>query len=120
MTENKGWEKLERREVWVVKEDVKEVQTSYKLPTEVKNYATNHEEKNEKTNRPAVVLAEDVLDSLCQGEGLAGAVGPNDEDWGQGNRDGCGDGQDGLFLLGIQTRIQLLVPLPVGIGKMRK
>lgn len=65
-------------------------------------------------NRPAVVLAEDVLDSLCQGEGLAGAVGPNDEDWRQGNSEGCGDGQDGLFLLGIQTGIQLLVPLPEG------
>lgn len=55
-----------------------------------------------------MVLAEDVLDSLGQGEGLAGAVGPDDEDWGQGNRDGCGDGQDGLFLFGIQTGIQLL------------
>ena len=31
---------------------------------------------------PAVVLAEDVFDSLCQGERLAGAVRPNDEDWG--------------------------------------
>lgn len=61
-----------------------------------------------------------MLDSLCQGEGLAGAVGPNDEDWGQGNRDGCGDGQDGFFLLGIQTGIQLLVPLPEGVGRMRK
>lgn len=65
-------------------------------------------------NRPAVVLAEDVLDSLCQGEGLASAVGPNDEYWGQGNRDGCGDGQDGFFLLGIQTGVQLLIPLPEG------
>ena len=55
-----------------------------------------------------------MLDSLCQGEGLAGAVGPNDEDWRQGNSEGCGDGQDGLFLLGIQTGIQLLVPLPEG------
>lgn len=59
-----------------------------------------------------------MLDSLCQSEGLAGAVGPNDENWGQGNSDGCGDGQDGLFLLGIQTGIQLLVPLPEGGGKM--
>lgn len=71
-------------------------------------------EKKKQENKPAVVLAEDVLDSLCQCEGLAGAVGPNDEDWGQGNSEGCGDGQDGLFLLGIQTGIQLLVPLPEG------
>lgn len=68
--------------------------------------------KKQNINRPAVVLAEDVLDSLGQGEGLAGTVGPDDEDWGQGHRDGCGDGQDGLFLLGIQTGIQLLIPLP--------
>lgn len=59
-----------------------------------------------------MVLAEDVLDSLRQSEGLAGAVGPDDEDRRQGNGDGCGDGQDGLFLLSIQARIQLLVPLP--------
>lgn len=64
------------------------------------------------TNTPAVVLAEDVLDSLRQGEGLAGAVGPNNEDRRQKNGDGRGDGQNGFFLLGIQTRIQLLIPLP--------
>lgn len=74
----------------------------------------------ENINRPAVVLAEDVLDSLCQGEGLASAVGPNDEDWGQGNWERCGDSQDSLFLLGIQTGIQLLVPLPEGVGRMEK
>lgn len=67
-----------------------------------------------------MVLAEDVLDSLCQGEGLAGAVGPNNEDWGQGNRDGCGYSQDGLFLLCIQTGIQLLIPLPEGGGRIGK
>ncbi len=87
-----------------------------------KTYKFILKDRNEKTKknkkRPAVVLAEDVLDSLCQGEGLAGAVGTNDEDWGQGNRDGCGDGKDGLFLLGIQTGIQLLVPLPEGRGRM--
>lgn len=59
-----------------------------------------------------MVLAEDVLDSLRQGEGLAGAIGPNDEDRRQKNGDGCGDGQNGFFLLCIQTRIQLLIPLP--------
>lgn len=59
-----------------------------------------------------MLLAEDVLDGLGQGEGLAGAVGPDDEDGRQGDRDGRGDGQDGLLLLGIQTRVQLLVPLP--------
>lgn len=53
-----------------------------------------------------------MLDSLRQSEGLAGAVRPDDKDWRQGNGDGCGDGQDGLFLLSIQPRIQLLVPLP--------
>lgn len=53
-----------------------------------------------------------MLDSLSQGEGLASAVGPNDEDRGQGNGDGCGYSQDGLFLFGIQTGIQLLIPLP--------
>lgn len=61
-----------------------------------------------------MVLAEDVLHSLCQGEGLARAVGPNDEDWGKRNREGCGDSQDGLFLLGIETGVQLLIPLPEG------
>ena len=55
-----------------------------------------------------------MLDSLGQGEGLAGAVGPDDEDGGQLNGAWCGDGQDGLFLLGIQTGVQLLVPLPKG------
>lgn len=34
---------------------------------------------------PAVVLLEDVLDGLCQGEGLARAVGPDDEHRGQGD-----------------------------------
>lgn len=63
-------------------------------------------------NKPAVVLAEDVLDSLRQGEGLAGAIGPNNEDRRQKNGDGCGDSQNGFFLLCIQTRIQLLIPLP--------
>lgn len=67
-----------------------------------------------------MVLAKDVLDCLCQGEGLASAIGPNDEDWGQGNRDGCGDGEDGLFLLGIQAGIQLLIPLPEGRRRMGK
>lgn len=71
-------------------------------------------------NRPAVVLPEDVLDSLCQGEGLASAVGTNDEDWGQGNGDRCGNGQDGFFLLGIQTGIQLLIPLPEDRRRMEK
>lgn len=59
-----------------------------------------------------MVLAEDVLDSLCQGEGLAGAIGPNNEDRRQKNGDGCGDSQNSFFLLCIQTRIQLLIPLP--------
>lgn len=59
-----------------------------------------------------MVLAEDVLDSLCQGEGLAGAIGPNNEDRRQKNGDGCGDSQNGFFLLCIQTRIQLFIPLP--------
>lgn len=65
-----------------------------------------------------MLLAEDVLDRLCQGEGLAGAVGPNDEDGGQGDGDGRGYSQDGLFLLGIQTGIQLLIPLPEGGEEM--
>lgn len=65
-----------------------------------------------------MVLAEDVLYSLCQGEGLAGTIGPNDKNGGQRDRDGCGDGQDGLFLFGIQTRIQLLIPLPEGGKRM--
>jgi len=59
-----------------------------------------------------------VLDSLCQGEGLSGTVGPNDEDRGQLDRNGCGDCKNGLFLLSIQTGIQLLIPLPEGRGKM--
>lgn len=65
-----------------------------------------------KAHKPALVLAEDVLDSLRQGEGLAGAIGPNNEDRRQKNGDGCGDSQNGFFLLCIQTRIQLLIPLP--------
>lgn len=65
-----------------------------------------------------MVLAEDVLNSLRQGEGLAGTIGPNEEDWGQGDRDGCGDCQDGLFLFGIQSGIQLLIPLPEGRRRM--
>lgn len=63
---------------------------------------------------PAVVLLEDVLDGLCQGEGLACAVGPDDEHRGQGDGERRGDGQDGLLLLGVETRVQLLVPLPAG------
>lgn len=59
-----------------------------------------------------------MLYSLCQGEGLAGTIGPNDKNGGQRDRDGCGDGQDGLFLFGIQTRIQLLIPLPEGGKRM--
>lgn len=59
-----------------------------------------------------------MLDSLCQGECLAGAIGSNDKDWGQKNRDRGGDGQDGLFLLGIQSRIQLFIPLPEGRGRI--
>lgn len=77
-----------------------------------KNKGTTLNLQQEKMNRPAVLLAEDVLDRLCQGEGLAGAVGPDDEDGGQGDGDGRGYSQDGLFLLGIQTGIQLLIPLP--------
>jgi len=77
-----------------------------------------HKSKN--INKPAAVLAQDVLDRLRQREGLARAIGSNDEDWGQGNSDRCGDGQDGLFLLGIQTGIQLLVPLPEGGGRTGK
>lgn len=61
-----------------------------------------------------------MLDSLCQGEGLAGAIGPNDENRGQGHSDGCGYSQDGLFLLCIQTGIQLLIPLPEGGGRIGK
>lgn len=96
------------------------VQTFLWLPTEVNSTnktrlkSKQEEEEENTTNRPAVVLAEDVFDSLCQGECLARAVGPDDEDWGQGDGDGRGDGQDGLFLLGIQTGIQLLIPLPGG------
>lgn len=59
-----------------------------------------------------MVLAEDVLDSLRQGEGLASAIGPDNEDGRQRDGDGCGDSQNGFFLLRIQTRIQLLIPLP--------
>ena len=59
-----------------------------------------------------MVLAEDVLDSLRQSEGLASAIGPNDEDRRQENGDGCGDSQNCFFLLCIQSRIQLLIPLP--------
>lgn len=65
------------------------------------------------TDLPGVGLLEDVLDGLGQGEGLARAVGPDDEHRGQADGQGRSDGQDGLLLLGIQTRIQLLVPLPV-------
>lgn len=68
--------------------------------------------RKEARSVPAVVLAKNVFDSLCQGEGLAGTIGPNDEDWGKRDGDGCGNGQDGLFLLGIQTGVQLFVPLP--------
>lgn len=53
-----------------------------------------------------------MLDRLSQGESLASAVRPDDEDGWQGDGDGRGDGQDGLLLLGVQTRVQLLVPLP--------
>lgn len=62
---------------------------------------------------PALLLPEDVLDALGQGEGLAGAVGPDEEHRGQGDGDGRGDGQDGLLLLGVQPGVQQLIPLPV-------
>lgn len=61
---------------------------------------------------PAVVLSKNVLDSLCQSEGFAGTIGPNEENWRQVDRNWCGDGQNGFLLLGIQTGIQLLIPLP--------
>lgn len=83
-----------------------------------KKIAQPYTYNRKKRNRPAVLLAEDVLDRLCQGEGLAGAVGPDDEDGGQGDGDGRGYSQDGLFLLGIQTGIQLLIPLPEGGEEM--
>lgn len=82
----------------------------------IKRSQTTNRKENDR--KPAVVLAEDVLYSLCQGEGLAGTIGPNDKNGGQRDRDGCGDGQDGLFLFGIQTRIQLLIPLPEGGKRM--
>lgn len=65
------------------------------------------------TDLPGVGLLEDVFDGLGQGEGLARAVGANDEHGGQADGQGCRDGQDGLLLLGVKTRVQLLVPLPV-------
>ena len=65
-----------------------------------------------RADRPAVLLSEDVLDSLGQGEGLSGAVGPDEEHGGQGEGHGRGDGQDGLLLLGVQPGVQQLVPLP--------
>lgn len=94
--------------------DVKQqfTQTSLKFPKIENARWRKKDERKVKADKPAVVLAEDVLDSLRQGEGLAGAVGPNDEDGGQKHGDGRGDSQDSLLLLCIQTRVQLLVPLP--------
>lgn len=65
-----------------------------------------------------MLLSEDVLDALGQGEGLAGAVGPDKKNRGQGEGDGRGDGQDGLLLLGVQPGVQQLVPLPA-VGRER-
>lgn len=81
-----------------------------------KEWEEKEEEKEEEWVRagPAVLLAQDVLDGLGQGEGLAGAVGPNEEDGRQWHGDGRGDGQDGLLLLGVEPWVQLLVPLPAG------
>lgn len=94
---------------------------SYSFKHYCKNvgFSWNHSRERERhTNRPAVVLTEDVLDSLCQSEGLAGTVGSNDEDGGQGDGDGRCDGQDGFFLLGIETGVQLFIPLPAGMKRM--
>ena len=64
-----------------------------------------------------MLLPEDVLDPLGQGEGLACAVGSDEEHWGQGEGDGRGDGQDGLLLLGVQPGVKQLVPLPAEGGE---
>lgn len=66
---------------------------------------------------PVAGLLEDVLDGLGEGEGLARAVGADDEHGGQTHRQGGGDGQDGLLLLGVQPGVQLLVPLPAPIRR---
>lgn len=43
-----------------------------------KNIEYMLKQQQQNIHRPAVFLAKDVLDSLCQGEGLAGAIGPDD------------------------------------------
>lgn len=58
-----------------------------------------------------------MFDSLCQGERLPGAIRPNDENWGQRDRHRCGDCQYCLLLLGIQSRVQLFIPLPKVSGE---
>ena len=64
-----------------------------------------------------MLLPEDVFDSLGQGEGLACAIGPDEEHWWQGQGNRRGDGQDGLLLLGVQPGVQQLVPLPAEGGE---
>lgn len=54
-----------------------------------------------------------MFDSLGQREGLARAIGSDDEHRREVDGEGGGDGQYSLLLLGIQTGIQLLIPLPV-------
>lgn len=47
-----------------------------------KNIETINQFKERDIYTPAVFLAKDVLDSLCQSECLACAIRPNDQDWG--------------------------------------
>lgn len=58
-----------------------------------------------------------MFDSLGQREGLACAVGSDDQHRREVDGEGGGDGQNSLLLLGIQTGIQLLIPLPVAARK---
>ncbi len=55
-------------------------------------------------------LVEDHLDGLAEGEGLAGSVGSNDQDGRQPDRQGGGDGDDGLPLLRVQLRVEPFGP----------
>ena len=57
------------------------------------------------------LLFDDALGRLRQGEGLARAKRTDDENGGQAMVQGGGDGDDGFALFGVESRIELQIPL---------
>lgn len=62
---------------------------------------------------PGVLLLEDVLDCLSQCEGFSCPIGTDDKNRRQLYGEWGGDSQNSLFLLRVQPRVQLLIPLSV-------